>query len=277
MKDIARYLKVGSGKVRLSRWDPDSTPGAADRAGAEARTEANLARIDRLQYGLHAEGRRSLLIVLQGMDSAGKDGLIRKVMTAFNPQGCRVTSFKVPTPLEAAHDFLWRIHRAAPARGEVAIFNRSHYEDVLVVRVHGLVPRKVWSRRYRSINRFEQHLHEHGTRVLKFFLHISRKEQKKRLLARLDDPRKNWKFSEADIAERGHWRAYHRAYEDALSKCTSKHAPWYVIPANAKWYRNLAVSEIVADALEAMDPRPPKVKLDIARLRRRLERADGDA
>jgi PPK2 family polyphosphate:nucleotide phosphotransferase len=277
VKDIARHLRVGAGRVRLSRWDPDSTPGCRDRAEAAERTEANLARIDRLQYELHAEGRRSLLIVLQGMDTAGKDGLIRKVMTAFNPQGCRVTPFKVPTPLEAAHDFLWRIHQAAPARGEVAIFNRSHYEDVLVVRVHGLVPRPVWRRRYEGINRFELHLQEHGTRVVKFFLHISRKEQKKRLLARLDDPRKNWKFSETDIAERAHWGAYHRAYEDALSQCSPASAPWYVIPANAKWYRNLAVSEIVAGALEEMAPRAPRVKLDIGRLRRRLEKSDGRA
>jgi len=277
MKGIAKQLRVGKGKVKLGRWDPDSTPGCKDRADAEARTEANLERIDALQYGLHAEGARSLLIVLQGMDTAGKDGLIRKVMTAFNPQGCRVTPFKVPTPLEAAHDFLWRIHQAAPARGEVAIFNRSHYEDVLVARVHGLVPRKVWMRRYGSINRFERHLEEHGTRVLKFFLHISRKEQKKRLLARLDDTRKNWKFSEGDIAERSHWSAYQRAYADALERCSPPSAPWYVIPADAKWYRNLAVSEIVADALEAMDPRPPRVNLDVARLKRRLVRGDGPA
>jgi PPK2 family polyphosphate:nucleotide phosphotransferase len=277
VKDIARHLRVGAGRVRLRHWDPDSTPGCRGRAEAEERTEANLDRIDRLQYQLHAEGRRSLLIVLQGMDTAGKDGLIRKVMTAFNPQGCRVTPFKVPTPLEAAHDFLWRIHRAAPARGEVAIFNRSHYEDVLVVRVHGLVPRPVWRRRYEGINRFELHLQEHGTRVLKFFLHISRKEQKKRLLARLDDPRKNWKFSETDITERAHWSSYHRAYEDALSRCSPSSAPWYVVPANAKWYRNFAVSEIVADALEEMNPRPPRVELDIGRLRRRLEKSDGRA
>ena len=277
MKGIAKQLRVGKGKVKLGRWDPDSTPGCKDRADAEARTEANLERIDALQYGLHAEGARSLLIVLQGMDTAGKDGLIRKVMTAFNPQGCRVTPFKVPTPLEAAHDFLWRIHQAAPARGEVAIFNRSHYEDVLVARVHGLVPRKVWMRRYGSINRFERHLEEHGTRVLKFFLHISRKEQKKRLLARLDDTRKNWKFSEGDIAERSHWSAYQRAYADALERCSPPSAPWYVIPADAKWYRNLAVSEIVADALEEMDPRPPRVNLDVARLKRRLVRGDGPA
>ncbi len=272
MTDIARKLRAGGRKVRLAHWDPDSTPGCKGRADAEARTEANLARIDRLQYLLHAEGRRSMLIVLQGMDTAGKDGLIRKVMTAFNPQGCRVTPFKVPTPLEAAHDFLWRIHQAVPARGEVAIFNRSHYEDVLVVRVHDLVPRAVWSRRYRSINRFEEHLHEHGTTVLKFFLHISRKEQKQRLLARLDESAKHWKFSAGDIEERRYWKRYHRAYEDALARCSTKHAPWYVIPADAKWYRNFAVSQIVADRLEAMDPKPERVELDVERLKARLEK-----
>jgi PPK2 family polyphosphate:nucleotide phosphotransferase len=188
----------------------------------------------------------------------------------FNPQGCRVWPFKVPTTEEAAHDFLWRIHRASPARGEVAVFNRSHYEDVLVVRVHDLVPRQVWSRRYKTINAFERHLHVHGTKVIKLFLHISRKEQRERLLARLDDPLKRWKFSDGDLAERDHWRAYQRAYEEALSRCSPRVAPWYVIPADNKWYRDLAVSEIVAETLEEMDPKLPRVKLDVKRLRSRL-------
>jgi PPK2 family polyphosphate:nucleotide phosphotransferase len=273
MKRIAKHLRVTGKSVKLHRWDPDSTPGCKSREEAAERTQAHLRRIDELQYRLHAEGRRSLLIVLQGMDTAGKDGLIRKVMTAFNPQGCRVTAFKVPTPVEAAHDFLWRIHQAAPPKGEMAIFNRSHYEDVLVVRVHELVPKRVWARRYRGINLFESHLAEHGTTILKFFLHISRKEQKERLLARLDERDKHWKFSAADIEERTHWGAYHRAYEDALAKCSPKAAPWYVVPADHKWYRDLAVSEIVADTLEAMDPKPKQVKLDVARLRARLQRS----
>jgi len=256
--------------VHLAKWNPRSTPGCKDKEEAAGRLAENLARIDALQYRLFAEARRSLLIVLQGMDTSGKDGLIRKVMTVFNPNGCRVWSFKVPTAEEAAHDFLWRIHRAAPGRGEVSVFNRSHYEDVLVVRVHDLVPRAVWSARYDTINAFERHLHTHGTRVLKFFLHISREEQKERLLARLDDPLKRWKFSDADLAERARWSSYQRAYEEALERCSTPHAPWFVVPADRKWYRDLAVSEIIADALEEMDPQLPKVKLDVKALRGRL-------
>jgi PPK2 family polyphosphate:nucleotide phosphotransferase len=273
MKISTGRLRVRGKHVRLGRWKPSSSPGCRDRKDGEKRLAENLERIDRLQYLLHAEGRRSLLLVLQGMDTAGKDGLIRKVMTAFNPQGCRVWPFKAPTPVELAHDFLWRIHRVAPARGEVAIFNRSHYEDVLVVRVHDLVPKAVWSRHYATINAFEKHLHDHGTRVLKFFLHISRKEQKERLLERLHNTKKHWKFSEADIEERACWGRYQRAYEAALERCSPTHAPWYVIPADHKWYRDLAVSEIVADTLEEMDPKPGRVRLDVARLCARLERS----
>jgi PPK2 family polyphosphate:nucleotide phosphotransferase len=269
-KGIAQQLQVRGDKCSLTDWDPRATPACRDKAEAAERLERNLARIDALQYLLYAEGHRSLLLVLQGMDTSGKDGLIRKVMTAFNPQACEVWSFKVPTPEEAAHDFLWRIHRAAPRRGEIAIFNRSHYEDVLVVRVHELVPRAVWSRRYEEINEFERHLHDHGTTVLKFFLHISREEQQERLLARLDEPRKHWKFSEGDLAERQRWKEYQRAYEDALARCSTEDAPWFVIPSDRKWYRDLAVSEIIADALERMDPKPPKVTLDVKRLRAQI-------
>ena len=271
MKNIRRELEVRGTRVRMSDWNPRETPGCRDKDEAAERLTANLERIDELQYALYAEGRRSVLIVLQGMDTSGKDGLIRKVMTAFNPSGCKVWPFKVPSPEEAAHDFLWRIHHAAPARGQVAIFNRSHYEDVLVVRVHNLVPREVWSRHYEEINDFEAHLHEHGTRILKFFLHISLKEQHERLLARLDDPDKHWKFSEGDLAERKRWPEYVKAYEDALAKCSPKHARWYVIPADRKWYRDLAVSEILREALEEMDPRPPKVRLDVKKLRAELQ------
>lgn len=273
MKRIAERLQVRGRTVRMSQWKPGATPGCKDKQEAEERLARNLERIDELQYRLYAEAQRSLLIVLQGMDTSGKDGVIRKTMTVFNPQGCKVWPFKVPTPDEAAHDFLWRIHRATPARGEVAIFNRSHYEDVLVVRVHDLVPRDVWSSRYDVINDFERHLHRNGTQVLKFFLHISRKEQSERLLARLEAPTKRWKFSDADLAERPHWRSYQRAYEDALARCSTKYAPWYVIPADRKWYRDFAVSEIVADVLEKMDPKLPKAKLDVKRLRARLLRA----
>jgi PPK2 family polyphosphate:nucleotide phosphotransferase len=270
MKSLAERLQVRGRATRLADWKPDSTPGCKDKGQSAERLTENLKRIDVLQYRLHGEARQSLLIVLQGMDSAGKDGLIRNVLTIFNPQGCKVWPFKVPTLEEKSHDFLWRIHRAAPGAGEVAVFNRSHYEDVLVVRVHELVPRAVWSLRYRAINEFERHLVEHGTRVLKFFLHISRDEQRERLLARLDDPLKRWKFSDADLVERGRWRDYQRAYEDALTRCSTSHAPWHVVPADRKWYRDFAVSQIVADTLEEMNPRIPKVRLAVRKFRARL-------
>jgi len=272
MKSIPEHLRVRGRKPRLDDIDPDSTPGCKDKDEALARLQKNLERIDALQYRLYAEGRQSLLLVLQGMDAAGKDGVIRKVIAAFNPQGCKAWSFKQPTSEEARHDFLWRIHKAAPGRGEVAIFNRSHYEDVLVVRVHELVPVHVWKARYGAINEFEQRLHENGTRVVKFYLHISREEQRERLLARIDDPRKHWKFSAADLAERDCWDDYRRAFEDALGRCSTGHAPWYVIPANRKWYRDLAVSEIVAAALADMDPKIPKVEIDVKKLRAQLVR-----
>jgi PPK2 family polyphosphate:nucleotide phosphotransferase len=275
MKSIADRLRVRGKSVDLSKWNPNATPGLRDKKEGAERLARNLERLDELQYRLYAEGRRSLLLVFQGMDAAGKDGLIRRIAPAFNPQGCRAWSFKVPSPEEAAHDFLWRIHRAAPAKGEVAIFNRSHYEDVLVVRVHDLVPKQEWSRRYEVINEFEQRLHEHGTRILKFFLHIDRDEQRDRIRARLDDPTKHWKFNEADLKERARWKDYQSAYKDALARCSTPHAPWFVIPANHKWYRDAAVSEIVAEALADMDPRPVEVKLDLKRLRARLARDGG--
>ena len=272
MSDIARRLRVREGKLRLARFDPDSTPGCKSKQEGLRRLVKNLERIDEMQYRLYAEGRRSLLIVLQGMDTSGKDGVIRKVMNAFNAQSCKVWSFKVPTPEEAAHDFLWRIHRATPGKGEVAIFNRSHYEDVLVVRVHELVPKPVWLERYGAINAFERFLDENHTRVLKFFLHIGREEQRQRLLARLEEPGKHWKFSAADLSERTLWKKYQGAYEDALSRCCSDRAPWFIIPADHKWYRDLAISEIVAEVMEDMDPKPPKVKLDVKKLRAALAR-----
>jgi PPK2 family polyphosphate:nucleotide phosphotransferase len=272
MSELSERLRA-RGKVRLADHDPDATPGCKNKQEAHERTEKHLERIDAAQYLLHAEDRRSLLLVLQGMDAAGKDGVIRKVMSAFNPQGCRAWSFKVPTAEEAAHDFLWRIHRCTPARGEVAIFNRSHYEDVLVVRVHGLVPPAVWKRRYDAINEFERQLHESGTRVLKFFLHIGREEQRERLLERLDQPEKNWKFNANDLRERELWKHYQRAYEDALTRCSTEHAPWFVVPANRKWYRDLAVSQIVAETLAEMDPQPPAARIDVRRLKAKLARS----
>lgn len=234
-------------------------------------TKKTLTQLDELQYTLYAEGRRSVLMVLQGMDTAGKDGTIRHVMSGTSPQSCKVTSFKVPTSYERAHDFLWRIHNAVPEKGNIGIFNRSHYEDVLVVRVHKLVPKKVWEARYDEINRFEKYLTENGTTVIKFFLHISKDEQKKRIEERIANPAKHWKLSEADLQERQYWDDYIEAYEDAIRKCNTKYAPWYIIPANHKWFRNLAVSKILVETLQDMDPKYPTPELDIARMKRLLK------
>ena len=260
------HVKPGR-RVRLADHDPDCAGGLADKSEAEKPLAKNLARLSRLQYLLYAEGRRALLVVLQAMDAGGKDGTIRHVMSGLNPQSCRVTSFKVPSAAELAHDFLWRIHAAAPAKGEIGIFNRSHYEDVLVARVHKLVSEKTWSARYGQINRFEEILSANGVRILKFYLHISKAEQRKRLEARVEDPTKNWKISPADIAERKRWGAYVAAYEDALSRCSTKDAPWFIIPANHKWFRNLAVSQIIVEALEEMDMKFPKPSFDISKVR----------
>jgi PPK2 family polyphosphate:nucleotide phosphotransferase len=208
-----------------------------------------------------------VLIVFQGMDAAGKDGTIRHVMSGLNPQGCTVTPFKVPSAEEAKHDFLWRIHKAAPRLGEFAIFNRSQYEDVLVVRVHNLVPKSIWSGRYEQINSFEKLLAGANVKVLKFFLYISKDEQKERFRSRLKDPTRQWKLSEADFVERKYWEDYLRAYEDALTKCSTPWAPWYVIPANKKWYRNLAVSQVIVEALEEMKMKFPPPSLDITKVR----------
>jgi PPK2 family polyphosphate:nucleotide phosphotransferase len=212
-----------------------------------------------------------VLVVLQGMDTSGKDGTIRHVMTGASPQSCKVTSFKQPTSHELAHDFLWRVHQAVPEKGNIGIFNRSHYEDVLVVRVHKLVPKKIWAARYDEINRFEKYLAENGTTILKFFLHISKDEQKRRIEERIANPTKHWKLSPADIEERQYWDDYTEAYEDAISRCSTKYAPWFIIPANHKWFRNLAVSKILVEALEKMNPKYPTLELDIARMKRLLK------
>ncbi|MCK6476545.1 MAG: polyphosphate kinase 2 family protein [Phycisphaerales bacterium] len=253
-------LAPGS-RIKLKDADAARTPGIGNKDEAEKRLEVNREKLGELQYRLWAEGRRSLLIVLQGTDTSGKDGVIRHVMTGMNPSGCRVTSFKKPSEEESDRDFLWRIHKAVPARGEVGVFNRSHYEDVLVARVQGLVPAAVWRARYDQINEFEELLVESGTTIIKCFLHISKAEQKERLLARLNDPAKNWKFNAGDIEERKRWPQYVKAYEDALARCGTSTAPWHVIPSDRKWYRNWAVSELMVRALEAMAPRPPAGKL----------------
>jgi len=266
-------VKPGSG-VRLDRIDAGFTDRHEDQASALDETERYTKRLRELQYLLYAENRRSLLIILQAMDAGGKDGTINHVLGNMNPQGARVYAFKVPTAEEAAHDFLWRIHQAAPRRGQVAIFNRSHYEDVLVSRVHGLVPKKVWSGRYDLINDFEQNLADNGTHILKFYLHISEDEQLRRFKQRIDDPARHWKISESDYGEREHWNEYARAYQDALSRCSTAHAPWFVIPANHKWFRNLAVSRIVVETLEALEMAFPKPSVDIGAVRERYHRAE---
>ena len=219
-----------------------------------------------LQELLYAQDKHKLLLVLQAIDTGGKDGTIRSVMGCVNPQGCIVTSFKVPTPEELSHDYLWRIGKALPPRRMIGIFNRSHYEDVLVVRVHNLVPPEVWEPRYEQINHFERHLVDNGMTILKFFLHISRDEQKKRLQARLDDPRKWWKFSLGDLKERGRWDDYTEAFEAMLSRTSTPWAPWHIIPANRKWYRNLAVARVVVDALRGFDMAYPEPEADLSRV-----------
>jgi PPK2 family polyphosphate:nucleotide phosphotransferase len=254
-------------KVRLAHLDPDATPGATNRDVAAKRLADNLARLRDLQYRMYAENKRALLIVLQAMDTGGKDGTIRNVMSGLNPQGCSVTSFKVPSEDERDHDFLWRVHRAVPAKGDFGIFNRSHYEDVLVVRVHDLVPERVWAMRYAQINAFEKVLCENGIVIVKLFLHISKEEQLERLKARIDDPSKHWKISSSDFSERKYWDLYLDAYEDALTKCNTRWGPWYVIPANKKWYRNFAVSQVLVETLEKLDMKFPKPSVDVHKLR----------
>jgi len=248
-------VKPGS-TVDLADVDPNETFGHG-KATAEVKVAADLERLTSLQERLWAEHRRRVLIVLQGIDASGKDGTITHVMRAFNPLGCRVVGFGVPSPVELAHDYLWRVHQVVPGDGEISVFNRSHYEAVLVERVHSLVPKEVWSRRYDQINAFEQMLVEEGTTILKFFLHIDRDEQKRRLQARASDPTKRWKFKMGDLAERKLWAGYVAAFNEALTRCSTEQAPWFVIPANHKWFRNLAVGDIVAASLDALDPKYP--------------------
>ena len=259
------------GKVRLDKIDPADIGDWKNRDEAEALIGDNTRKLAELQYKLYAENRQSLLIILQAMDAGGKDGVINHVLAPMNPQGCRVQGFKVPSAEEAGHDFLWRIHRAAPRNGEVVIFNRSHYEDVLVARVHKLVPKKIWSERYEFINDFEKMLLAHHTRVVKFFLHISKEEQLARFEERLDEKDKHWKISENDYRERAYWDDYMAAFEDALSKCSTVDCPWYVIPSNHKWFRNLAVSQILVETMKDMDMQMPQPTVDIATIRRLIE------
>jgi PPK2 family polyphosphate:nucleotide phosphotransferase len=254
------YLVKPGAKVKLAKCPTKDHGKFKGKQQAADATDKNLARLRDLQDLLYAQAKHALLIVFQAIDAGGKDGAIDHVFSGVNPQGCFVTSFKQPSTLEKAHDFLWRVHAAAPARGMIGIFNRSHYESVLVERVHDLTPKKVWSRRYDHINAFEQMLADEGTVLLKFFLHISREEQKERLEARLEDPSKNWKFSEDDLKERRHWDAYMAAYQDALSECSTKAAPWYIVPADRKWFRDWVVSDVIVKTLEHLNmkfPKPP--------------------
>jgi PPK2 family polyphosphate:nucleotide phosphotransferase len=259
-------------RVRLADVDPGGTPGLsggtdAPRARAEKELPGHVSALASLQERLYAENTRSVLVVLQGMDTSGKDGVIRHVFSGINPQGCHVTSFKKPSERELDRDFLWRIHDAVPAKGEIGVFNRAHYEDVLIVRVHNLVPERVWSARYAMINDFERYLAGNGVTLVKFFLHISKEEQLERLRARLEDPEKHWKFNPGDVAERKRWDDYQRAYEDALSKCSTGEAPWHIVPADRKWYRNWAVASVLRETLEAMNPAFPRAGFDPARVK----------
>ena len=260
--DLAKQCIVRPGsRPRLKNRNPNDTFG---KKRDDKEHQKTLDRLRELQHLLYADNRYSLLIVLQGLDAAGKDGTIQHVLSGVNPQGCEVTSFKAPSNEELARDYLWRIHKAVPAKGKIGIFNRSQYEDVLIVRVHNLVPKSVWKRRYRQINDFEKMLTENGVRILKFFLHISREEQKKRFEARIQDPSRNWKLSLPDFEERRHWDDYTAAYEEALQRCSTEEAPWYVIPANKKWFRNYLVADLVVRALDNMRLKYPAPSVDIS-------------
>jgi PPK2 family polyphosphate:nucleotide phosphotransferase len=261
-------------ELNLNDIDPDYTGAHESPNSAAAELAHHTAKLAHLQYRLYAEGKQSLLIVLQGLDAAGKDGVIRHVITGTNPQGVNVACFKQPTREELAHDFLWRAHRRAPENGEIMIFNRSHYEDVLFVRVHEIVPKSVWSKRYDRIREFEQLLVEGGTHIVKFYLHISPEEQLARFKMRLDDPHRNWKIRDSDYNEREYWPAYIEAHEQAMRETSTSRAPWYVIPSNRKWFRDLAISSILADTLDEMDPKFPMPSVDLEEIRRRYHSAE---
>jgi PPK2 family polyphosphate:nucleotide phosphotransferase len=277
MNYCRKFVVEPGSKLRLDKIDPGYTGKHKSRETAAKDTAKEIGRMDRLQYLLYADASQSLLIVLQGMDAAGKDGVVRHLFTGMNPQGTRVSDFKQPTREELAHDFLWRVHRRTPANGEVVIYNRSHYEDVLIARVDKLVPRSVWSKRYDLINDFEKMLSEHRTCILKFFLHISADEQLDRFRTRLDDPTRRWKISDSDYSVRELWPKYMEAYEEAITRTSTKRAPWYVIPSNHKWFRNLAISRIVADAMDEMRLKLPRPHVDLTAIRRKYHAAEREA
>ncbi len=247
------YLVKPGKKVRLDDWPTRDGGEFESKEASLPAVEKNLRKLDELQGELYAEGRRSLLIVFQAMDAGGKDGAISHVFSGVNPQGCQVTSFKRPSDNELAHDYLWRIHMQAPPRGVIGIFNRSHYESVLVERVRKIAPKDVWSRRFDHINAFEKLLADEGTTIIKFFLHISKEEQRERLQARLNDPAKNWKFNPGDLEERKMWDQYQDAYADLLTECSTEYAPWFIVPADRKWFRNWVLSDTIVRTMKRMD------------------------
>jgi PPK2 family polyphosphate:nucleotide phosphotransferase len=274
MKYLDMFRIEHDSKLKLDKIDPNFTNKHNDKDSVEVETSEHVDKMRKLQYLLYAEGKRSLLVCLQALDAAGKDGTINHVLGAMNPQGCKVYGFKTPSKEELAHDFLWRIHARTPVKGEVVIFNRSHYESVLVERVHKLVPKEIWSERYDLINEFERGLVANGTHIIKLFLHISADEQLRRFKQRIDDPARHWKISEFDYTERKHWDEYQKAYEDAISKTSTKHAPWYVIPSNHKWFRNLAVSNIIVETLKSLDMEFPAPTVDIEKIRQQYHDAE---
>jgi PPK2 family polyphosphate:nucleotide phosphotransferase len=273
MKYIEQFRVVPGTEVKLSEIDTRFTLHHESHKDATAEIEEDQKKLRALQELLYADGHCSLLICLQGMDAGGKDGTIRHFLAAMNPQGCRVAQFRQPNADELAHDFLWRIHKAVPPRGFATIFNRSHYEDVLVVRVHNLVPEGVWSRRYDQINAFEKELSDNHVHILKFYLHISKEEQLKRFADRLNEPAKQWKISESDYKERKFWGDYTAAYEEVLSRCSTDRAPWFVIPSDHKWFRNLAVARIVVEHLEGLHLKFPKPSVNLEHIRREYHAA----
>lgn len=253
--------------VKLCRFDADyRKKQTANEEQAEAELSELSNRMSHLQYKLFADRSQALLIILQGIDTSGKDSTIRHVMKAFNPQSCRVVSFKAPSTEEIVHDYLWRVHKALPSKGEITIFNRSHYEDVIEVRVHKTISPSIWSQRYRQINEFEQYLSENNIKIIKLFLHISKDEQKKRLEGRLKDPKKRWKIAEEDIQERKYWDEYLKAHEEIINKCNALWAPWFIIPSNIKWFRNIVIATILVHTLEGMKLSFPEPKIDISKM-----------
>jgi PPK2 family polyphosphate:nucleotide phosphotransferase len=263
---IKKLMVIEGKKINLQRLSPDYNF-SIDEEKAEYVLKQNLKkRMSELQYRLYAERKNGLLIVFQGIDTSGKDSTIRHVISAFNPQSCAVKAFKEPTTEDLSHDFLWRIHKRAPSRGEIVVFNRSHYEDIIQPRVHKTIHKSIWSQRYEHINAFERCLSDNSIKIIKFFLHISKEEQRKRLEERMNDPSKQWKASESDITERKFWNNYTVAYQDIINRCSNLWAPWYIIPANKKWFRNLVVALVIVDTLERMKPKFPKPTINLSEM-----------